>query len=60
VAERLAALGVLLVPRSEHRRYDSNQGYSELNQDEHWNHLMQDAHFTLPILSSTPLNNANR
>jgi hypothetical protein len=57
--ERLPRRFLILAAGGEHRRGDSNQGYCELNQDEHWNHLMQDTHFNLPLLTSTPINNAS-
>ena len=57
--DRLPKRFLILAAGGEHRRCDSNQGYCELNQDEHWNHLMQDTHFNLPLLTSTPINNAS-
>lgn len=45
--DRVPKRALILAAGGEHCCCDSNQGYGELNQDEHWNYLMQDTHFNL-------------
>ena len=58
---RLAAAARRLIAAvgGEHRRYDSNQSYSELNHEEQGNQLMDDAHFSFSLPASTPTHNAS-
>jgi hypothetical protein len=50
---------LILAAGGEHCHYDSNQGHSELNHDEQGNQLVEDAHFTFSLLTSTPTHNAS-
>ena len=51
-------VALVFAAKVKHCRYDSNQGYSELNHEEQGNQLMDDAHFNFSLLTSTPTHNA--